>query len=847
MSDPQHWTPERFQQVKHLFEAALDAAPTDLHGYLQHAAPGDPDLQAEVLALLEVHARTGATLTPPTVLGALPDPDWAVDRVGTRMGAYQVGRQIGTGGMGTVYEAIRADAEFEKRAAIKFLRRGMASDLALRRFRYERQILAHLNHPNIAVLLDGGAASDGQPYFVMEYVDGTPITQWSDAHRLDVRQRLVLFLQVCAAVQHAHQNLVVHRDLKPGNILVTGDGTVKLLDFGIARLLREEEGPEQLPATQGGARVFTPEYAAPEQVRGLAVHTAADVYALGVLLFELLTGHRPFALHGKLIAEIEQIVCTAPPPRPSTVLDRTRWQILGARSERHLRSRLEGDLDAIVLMALRKEPARRYGSADQLARDVRAHLDGIPVIARPDGIGYRARKFLARRRIETSAAVLLVATLIGGMVATARQARAAEYARARATQIRDFLTTMLGSADPGALGRDVTVREVLDSAAVRVDSLGNTPDLEADLHDVIGDTYLGLGEYESARDQFTRAVQLRHRTTPEGDRATAQSLTKLSNSYESLAEYATADSVLSEADAILQHVASPNDPFRVTLLRSRSALQSELEDLPSAETSLRQALSIQMKVAPGNDTVLTTIWNDLGILVGQQGRFAAAESLHVLAVDAARRAYPNGHPQLATALSQQAYALEMVDKIAASDSLYRIVIDMRRRLLGPEHPDYAWSLFQYAQFLQRRHDWTGALTLGREVLALRGRTLPESHPAVSTALQVVGIALSNLDSLDLAERYLRESLELRRTTMGPDHWLTASGESVLGEHLVRAERYREAETLLLHGEKRLAEVRGETSPQAMQARQRLVRLYEAWHRPTEAARWRDVAAPPTPP
>ena len=516
-------TPTRFQQMRALFEAVLEAKPVDVDAFLATRAPDDDALRAEVQALLAAHSRTGATLESPISSDALTAAGEQSDWTATRVGPYQVLRRIAIGGMGSVYEAVRADDQYEMRVAIKSLRRSVESELALRRFRYERQILANLSHPNIAALLDGGVTDEGQPYFVMEYVDGAPITQWCDEHRLGLRARLVLFLQVCAAVQHAHQNLVIHRDLKPGNILVTADGTVKLLDFGIAKLLREEEGSDQLPATQGGARLFTPDYASPEQVRGLPVRTASDVYALGVVLFELLTGRRPFDLQGRLLAELEQIVCSEPPPRPSATITSAAWQAMQFRSGARARSRLEGDLDAIILTALRKEPDRRYGSADQMARDLRSYLDGMPVTARPDDIGYRIAKFIRRRRVEVVAAAAVVIALIGGIVTTTHQAKTAKQERNSATAIRDFLTTMLGAADPGALGRDVTVREVLDSAAVRADTLAAEPEIGAEIREVIGNTYLGLGEYEPAIAQYDLALALRHRISPDGDYATGDS------------------------------------------------------------------------------------------------------------------------------------------------------------------------------------------------------------------------------------------------------------------------------------------------------------------------------------
>ncbi|MCB9504674.1 MAG: serine/threonine protein kinase [Gemmatimonadales bacterium] len=831
------WTPTRLHQVRDLFERALEAAPDDLDAFLAAAAPDDARLRDEVRSLLAAHARTGATLVHP-----LSDSDDLredrADWTGQRVGVYDVVRRIGMGGMGAVYEGVRADAQFEKRVAIKFLRRSAESDLAIRRFRYERQILANLSHPNIAALVDGGVAPDGQPYFAMEYVDGVPITEWCASRRLGIRDRLVLFMQVCLAVQHAHQNLVVHRDLKPGNILVASDGTVKLLDFGIAKLLREEEGPDQLPPTQGGARLFTPEYAAPEQVRGLPVGTTADVYALGVVLFELLTGRRPFMLKGMLISEIEQVVSGEPPPRPSTVLEPAMVEAIGARSIHQLRARVAGDLDAIVLTALRKEPDRRYGSAEQLARDLGAYLDGMPVSARPDGLGYRAAKFLRRRRVEVAAGALVVLSLVTGIVMTTRQARAADRQRERATAVTDFFTGMLAAPDPAQLGREVTMREVLDSAAARADTLDDQPELGAEVREVIGDTYMGLGELELAIGQFARAYDLRRQVAPRGDLATGVLLSKLSGSHEFLGDYATADSILAVADTLIARYADRDDPSRASILDSRGRMREQAGDLAAAEQLHRAALEFRRRVEPDNDELLSYSYNNLGTILTQLGQIAQAETLHAEAVAAARRAFGEEHPLVASTLGQYAYSLELNGHVAEADSLNEIVLAMRRRLLGPEHPDYAWTLFQSAQFLVRVGRYERAAERAREVLALRGKTLSDDHPAISTAMQSLGIALGHLGQMEEGERQLQASLALRRSTLPEGHWLIASGEGVLGDHYTRAGRYAEAERLLLGSEAQLAAAREAQSPQVRDARERLIRLYTAWGKPAEVARWR---------
>jgi serine/threonine protein kinase/tetratricopeptide (TPR) repeat protein len=520
-------TPSRLQEIRALFEQALERSAEAREQFLQEATRHDPSLMEEVVSLLDALGRAGETFPRLGVQDVAAALHAGGENVGARLGSYELVRRIGAGGMGEVYEGVRADDQYRKRVAIKLLRRGVESDLAVRRFRYERQILANLNHRNIAALLDGGVTQDGQPYFVMEYVDGQPITAWCDGRKATIRERLQVFLQVCGAVQHAHQNLVIHRDLKPGNILVTADGTVKLLDFGIAKLLREEEGLEQLPPTQGGLRALTPDYASPEQIRGLPIGTSSDVYGLGVVLFELLTGRRPFATEGKLLLEIERIVCQQPAPLPSHAVAADFPGRSGERSLGRARTRLEGDLDAIVTTALRKDPERRYGSAEKLAGDLRNYLGGLPVVARRDTALYRLRKFVQRRRGSTVAAGIVFATLAAGVAATLWQARNAERARRIAEQnledLHSLTRTMLFDVQdalaeiPGATrSRELIVHRVFEY----LDRLtGQRMGSEAMLRDA-AEAYIRLGliqgqpsganrgDLSSARSALTRAVEI---------------------------------------------------------------------------------------------------------------------------------------------------------------------------------------------------------------------------------------------------------------------------------------------------------------------------------------------------
>jgi len=408
-------TPDEWRRVKGILEGALDRPAEERESYIASVCGGDAALRARVTALAEAAERDGGMLDAPNAVAAGAEVPEAPSRKGERVGAYELLDEIGSGGMGTVHLARRADDEFEKRVAIKLMRPGFATDLDLRRFKSERQIAAVLDHPNIARLLDGGSTPEGAPYFVMEHVEGGPLLDYCRERGLSVRERLVLFREICAAVQYAHQHLVVHRDLKPGNILVTADGEPKLLDFGIAKLLSGGGGTAFSEPTATLDRLLTPEYASPEQVRGRPVTTASDVYSLGVILYELVSGEKPYRIETGDPAELVRLVCEQDPGRPST---RTAG--------------LSRDLDAIVLKAMRKEPEGRYQSAAALADDIGRFLEGHPVEARRHSTAYRAKKFLRRHRIGAAATLLVLAAIATGIWATLREARRARAAEARA-------------------------------------------------------------------------------------------------------------------------------------------------------------------------------------------------------------------------------------------------------------------------------------------------------------------------------------------------------------------------------------------------------------------------------
>jgi non-specific serine/threonine protein kinase/serine/threonine-protein kinase len=547
---------ERWHEIKDKLDAVLKLAPEQRPAYLDQVSTADPELRRELESLIASHEQAGTDFlnVPPPQAAADPiapnnlNPDHREPMIGRRLGTYEIVEQIGAGGMGEVYRAIRADDQYRKQVAIKLLRAGQNSDFVIRRFKNERQILAGLDHPNIARLLDGGTTEEGVPYFVMELIEGQPITEYCDSRNLPIVERLKRFTSVCSAVQYAHQRLIVHRDIKPSNILVTHEGMPKLLDFGIAKIVDTDSGTG--PATLTIFRALTPGYASPEQVKGEPITTVSDVYALGVVLYELLTGQHPYSAPGSTPHQIARAVCEVDPEKPSTVVRRTEGSPspggrttvrsgttvpLGESSADRLSKRLRGDLDNIVLMALRKEPERRYASVDKFAEDLRRHLANLPVFARKDTAGYRISKFVARHKAGVAATAAAIIILIVGIVATLREAQIAREqasiarsqrarAEARFNDVRKLANSLMFEVHDSIkdLPGSTPARKLLVSRALEyLDSLSQEAkgdrSLQQELaaaYEKIGDVQgmprqANLGDTVGAEESYRKALAIR--------------------------------------------------------------------------------------------------------------------------------------------------------------------------------------------------------------------------------------------------------------------------------------------------------------------------------------------------
>jgi len=644
----EHWV-----TLKEKLQAALDLAPEKRRAYLDETAGSNPELRRELESLLVAHENAGTDFlnspSAPTIAIA-ENPERSELFIGRRIGPYQIVNQIGAGGMGEVYRAFRID-EYEKEVAIKVVRAGQESGFSLSRFKNERQILARLDHPNIAHLLDGGTTDDGLPYFVMEFIEGKPIDEYCDSHKLPTEERLRLFLQVCSAVQYAHQRLIIHRDIKPSNIIVTSEGTPKLLDFGIAKILDPEATAGQFEPTLTIFRAFTPEYASPEQVKGDPITTASDVYSLGVVLYELLAGRHPYRKPNSKPQEIFHAVCEVEPEKPSTAVKKKNAgqsarelpsTVLVATpdsSAQRLSKRLRGDIDNIVLMALRKEPQRRYTSVEQFAEDIRRHLENLPVLARKDTVGYRTSKFINRHKAGVVAAILLTLILLGALAITLWEARVArqlaavarsQEARAerRFNDVRRLANSLIFEVHdsirnlPGA----TQARKLVVSRAVEyLDSLSREasgdPSLQRELataYDTIGDVlgYSGtanLGDFQGAAASYGKALAIwealaaANPTDVNVQLGLGSEYFRITQVLENIGDFSAARATMERAQPLVQRMMTEqNNPKLQTQLAglyyyTAGALE-KTDDFSGALQNYRQAAAILEPIAADPST-----------------------------------------------------------------------------------------------------------------------------------------------------------------------------------------------------------------------------------------------------
>ena len=802
---------DRWKRTEEILDEILDLPRDARAARLDELAGGDAALRAEILALLDEGARPGGPLDEPLenlFEGLFEDARPASFFEGRTVGPYRILREIGGGGgMGEVLLAERADGAFEQRVALKFVRAGLGRDEIVQRFRQERQILARLRHPNIASLYDGGADEDGAPYFAMEYVEGERITAHADRERLDLDARIRLFESVCAAVSHAHRNLVVHRDLKPSNVLVTADGAVKLLDFGIAKIV-DPEGGEPAQTTLG---FMTPAYASPEQVRGLPTTTATDVYSLGVLLYELLTGRHP---HGDASrpAEFVRAVLEEEPRDPSAVvaadtreataedLARRRATLTG-----DLRRRLRGDLDRIVGKALRKNPEERYGSVEDLRADLERHRLSLPVSARPATARYRVRKFVRRHRAAVGAAVVLISALLSFAVAMsffyarsqANLARAlsAEEAAAReaetANQVAGFMQRLFRVSHPAeSTWEELTAREILDRAVERIGTdLREQPAVRSRLLGTIGDVYAGLGRYSEARRLLEEGLAVRRESSGENDPAYAMALDSYGFLLQQTADFEGALRAHRQALAIGEAtLGSDHRNVGLYLMNLGSAFRGTGE-FDSSLAYFDRALKNHRAVFGADHRATATVIYNIAAVHLDRGDHAAARPLFEEAHRIWAAEYGETHMRTVSALGAIAGTMDLGGDAEGARGIQRRVLALQAGTLGPDHAEVGLAAFDLSRLERKLGNPAESERLAARALRIWEAAYGPDHPRV--ALAMGGLSDLRADAGDLEAA---RDLGLRAVAILDAAWLRTPDTVARLEALGEVERRMGNET-----------------------------------------------------
>jgi len=816
---------DRWERLQQLFSRAVELNGAERRAFIDIETADDAELRTELLELLACDNGGGRTGPLTLALGAALDTTTRDRRkalIGRVVGNYKLVSVLGHGGTGTVYLGERADRQYSAQVAVKIVDSGtMQGELGLR-FRAERQILASLNHANIARLIDGGETEEGNPYLVMEYVHGVPLDRYCDRQQLGLRERLQLFLDICGAVQYAHQNLVVHRDLKPANILVTAEGAPKLLDFGIAKLLDAGEAAAAVALTRMNDRLLTPEYASPEQILGKPVTTASDVYALGVVLYELLTGLRPYTVPASASQlELERSICITDPLRPSAAVKRARdsgplegqSEILAVAAARRLsaeklQKRLVGDIDAIVMRALRKEPQHRYNSIEQLASDVRRFLTREPVQARQGNWLYYSQRFIRRHAFGvTAGAAFIVFLAVFAMVSSIQAKRIAEQrdraqlASSRAEKVSEFMLETFSSADPfrysgRAGGQPETAEELLARAGQRVrEDLNEHPEVRARLLENIGRAYRRRLEYKNSISFLHDAAHIRKDMTKAegGDEATADVLVELAVSMREDRDVLGSDTVLVEAAEMLQRLHLERSMTYARMLANRGRVQIKLGKADAARKFFGESLALVRDLrGPRDVEVAALLVEDSSALMWQNNLVEAEATAHQ-AVDIYKATLQELHPDRSYALAQWGDVLRYQGRLDEASVVLKQALNANRIIYNAQGPRVADVLDSLAAIKLAQHSLDEAETYAQEAVAIQLKGEGPDHWRTAYYRTSLAAILIEHGKYAAAESELRAALANFDKSLTADHPYTAAAEHYLGDVLLRMNRPKDAE------------------------------------------------------
>ena len=849
-----------FQKIKDIFADIIEIPRVNRAGILHKKCGDDANLLSEIKSLLAAHDEAENIIEKNAFnFNSLSNNKTYDGRI---FGNYKIIREIGHGGMGAVFLAERNDGEFDQQVALKIVRQTIVSSELERHFRRERQILASLNHPNIAKLLDGGVSEIGEPFLAMEHIEGANLLEF--AKDIPIQEKLKLFIKVCNAVEYAHRHLVVHRDIKPSNILVTNDGEPKLLDFGLAKLSENSDANAD-QTTETAFRALTPAYASPEQLRGNIVTTSSDIYSLGVVLYELLSGEKPFHFENKSLEEILRTVTTSEPPAPSAVLS-SKFKVQSSKPEIKTtdnerkktnveeqdirksqiinRKFLKGDLDTIILKTLRKMPERRYKSVAAFAEDIERHLKGLPITARPQTFSYRASKFFRRNKITVSAGVLILLSLFVGGIVSFVQFRRAQAEKAKAEEVNSFLQKMLLTANPEqssnqGKGYSASINDLLAQATQRLDSddFSSQPEVKAELEYLIGTIYLNQGKLDSAEKYLQTALRMQTELYNENSKQILLSEISLGSLYLAKADYDRAENIYEKI------LPSLREQFRLgniemsamsDALNNYALLKRARGDSRQSEILYRESLesSIQNKL-PDENLVFTKTM--IALTRFDQGKFDEAETdVQKLLAESKQKAGEtlttgDNLTLLGSIQSEKGNLREAADNLREGERIYL-------KLLSPDALKIFDNRRLQAQILYAEGNLSEAEKMINQVLDNYRRVSNQTYISYATALTYKGLILNKAGKSGEAETVLREALRLRTENLPAKHFMTALTESALGEVLTTTKKYAEAETLLTESLQDLREIQAAENQRTLAAQNRLDELHKFWNQSAVAVR-----------
>jgi serine/threonine protein kinase len=755
----------------------------------------------------------------------------------TVIGPYRLINMLGLGGMGEVWRAEQTEP-IHRTVALKLIKAGMDTRAVVARFDSERQALALMEHPNIAKVFEAGATPEGRPYFVMEYVHGFPITDYCDRHRLTIKERLSLFMQVCEGVQHAHQKAIIHRDLKPSNVLVeeVDDKPVpKIIDFGLAKAIGQQL-TEMTLFTEAGAMLGTPDYMSPEQAdrNETNIDTRTDVYSLGVILYELLVGELPIGSRELRAAGIEamlQKICEQEPPRPSTKLkslglsakdSAERRKEAPESLERHLR----GDLDWITIKALEKDRSRRYGSASDLAGDLQRYLLDQPVSAGPPSASYRAHKFIRRHRFGVGVAAASVVLLIGFATTMTVQARRIAKERDRANRIADFMTQMFAVSDPSeALGNAITARTILDTASNEVQvGLAKDPEVQSELMFTMARTYASLGLYPVAHNLSSAALENRRRLLGSADRKTLQSMTQLSWILDRQGHDDEAEKLIRQTIAEATRALGPDDAVTLEATDRLGAILERLGRFGEQEKLERQVVETSNRRFGPEDPHTLRAMVSLADALSSQSRYAEAEGIYRQALAIDQRVLGPEHPQTLGTMHNLANRIQEQGRYAEAESLYRQTLAIEQRVLGADHPDTADTMTTLANTFYYQGNSIEAEKWYRAALAILQKAVGPDNPSTTRSLEGLANALSANGHYAEAEKFERQVLDIRKNKLGPDHTDTLLSEYNIGDILYQEGNLPEAEKFIREAFDAQSRVLGAENADTLASKAELARI-----------------------